>query len=62
MTTYKILKKFGHYEYNPKNQSHKIIWYEVDEIIEERIFNRLSRATQAYCKKINTRKRKPTKK
>ncbi len=59
---YKILKKFGHYEYNPKNQSHKIIWYDVDEIIEERIFNRLSKATQKYCKKvINRRKRSANK-
>lgn len=55
---YKITKKFGTFEYNPKNQSHKIIWFEVDDNIDETIYNRLSKATQKYCKKINTRKKK----
>ena len=62
MTTYKILKKFGHYEFNPKNLSHKIKWYEVDEIIEEKLFNRFSKATQAYCKRIPKPRKKPSNK
>ena len=61
MSTYKITKRFGHYEFNPKNLSHKIVWFEVDEVIEEKVFNRFSKATQSYCKKINTRRKKSSK-
>ena len=62
MNTYKINKRFGHYEFNPKTLAHKIVWFEVDEVIEERVYNRFSKATQLYCDKINTKKRKPSKK
>ena len=55
---YKITKKFGHFVYNEKNGSHKIKWYEVDEVIDQTTFNRFTKATQLYCKKINTRKKK----
>ena len=55
---YKITKKFGTFIYNSKNGSHKLKWYEVDEIIDDTVFKRLSKATQAFCKKINTRKKK----
>ncbi len=56
---YKITKKFGTFVYNPKNGSHKLKWYEVDDEISDLVFKRLSKATQAFCKKINTRKKKP---
>tara|TARA_R110002012_G_scaffold168570_2_gene332094 strand:- start:1985 stop:2176 length:192 start_codon:yes stop_codon:yes gene_type:complete len=62
MNTYKINKRFGHYEFNSKNLSHKIVWFEVGEVIEEKVFNRFSKATQSYCDKINTKKRKSSKK
>ena len=62
MTTYKILKKFGTYEFNPNNLSHKIKWYEVDDIVEERVYNRFSKATQAYCKRIPKPRKKPSNK
>ena len=55
---YKITKRFGTFEYNPKTQGHKIKWYEVDDVIDDRTFNRFSKGTQRYCKKINTRKKK----
>ena len=55
---YKITKKFGTFIYNSKNGSHKLKWYEVDDEIDDAVFKRLSKATQAYCKKINTRKNK----
>ena len=55
---YQITKKFGTFEYNPKTQAHKLIWFEVNDIIDERVYSRFSKATQAYCKKINTRKKK----
>ena len=55
---YKITKKFGRFIYNEKTRAHKIKWYEVDEIINESEFSRLSKGTQRYCKKINTRKKK----
>ena len=58
---YKITRKFGHFVYNPKNGSNKIKWYEVDDVVDQITFNRFSKATQAYCKKINTRKKKSSK-
>ena len=61
MSTYKITKRFGHYEFNPKNLSHKIKWYETDEIVDDKVYNRFSNATKAYCKKINTRRKKSSK-
>jgi len=62
MNHYKINKKFGKFIFNEKTRANKIRWFEVDEIIDEKEFNRLSRATQAYCNKINNRKRNSTKK
>ncbi len=38
MTTYKILKKFGTYEFNPKTLASKIKWYEVDDIVGNQYF------------------------
>ncbi len=55
---YKITKKFGTFEYNPKTRGHKIKWYEEGDVIDAAMFNRLSKGTQRYCKKINTRKKK----
>ena len=55
---YTIGRKFGIFEYNPKTGANKIRWFEEGEVIDKTTFNRLSKATQAYCKKINTRKKK----
>ena len=59
---YKITRKFGHFVYNEKNGNNKIRWYEVDEVIDQATFNRFTKATQAYCDKINTRKKRTPKK
>ena len=55
---YKVGKKFGIFEYNPKTGANTIRWFDVGEVINKTTFNRLSKATQAYCKKIINRKKK----
>ena len=56
--SYKVGKKFGMFEYNPKTGGHKLRWYEVGEEITLTTYKRLTKATQAYCKRINKRKSK----
>ena len=58
---YKVGKKFGIFEYIPKTGANKIRWFEEGDVIDKTTFNRLSKATQAYCNKINTRKNKNSK-
>ncbi len=62
MTNYKITRKFGKFIFNEKTRAHKIRWYEVDEIIDESEFSRLSNVTQKYCKKISNKRKKTSNK
>ena len=56
--SYKVGKKFGIFEYNPKSGATKLRWYEKGEEISLTTYKRLSKATQAFCKRINKRKPK----
>ena len=40
--TYKVIKRFGMFEYNPKSRGHKIVWYNVDDVINKTVANRIS--------------------
>ena len=40
--TYKVIKKFGMFEYNPKTKGSKIVWREVGDSVDSTTFRRMS--------------------
>ena len=40
--TYKVIKKFGLFEYNPKTRGSKIVWRQPGDLIDATTFRRLN--------------------
>jgi hypothetical protein len=52
MSTYKVIKEFAIFEYNPKTKGHKIKWFKENQIISQSIKTRMSNPDK-YLEQIN---------
>ena len=37
-----VIKRFGMFEYNPKSRGHKIVWYNIDDSVNQTVVNRIT--------------------
>ncbi len=52
MSTYKVIKTFAIFEYNPKTRGHKIKWFKENQIISQSMKTRMSNPDK-YLEQIN---------